>query len=137
MKRRPFPRKLEECVDAAVNPTLGARGKMQARLLKDWPAIAGEEIAANSRPESLIFPQQRLSEGTLCLKVSPSFALTLQYKEPQLLEKLAVYFGYRAIARIRLVQAPLERKTAPVIPPERLARAEQLRALAESLQTET
>ena len=40
---------------------------------------------------------------------SGSIAVELQHLEPVLLERINSYFGYKAVEKVRLIQAPLER----------------------------
>jgi hypothetical protein len=55
-------------------------------------------------PQGLSFQHRdRRMDGTLTLKVQSSQATRLQHLEPQLIERINGYFGYRAIARLRLL----------------------------------
>ena len=94
-------------------------GFSAATLLTDWTAIVGEELAACSAPERLKWPRQaevfaepdaqaRGRPGaTLVLRVDPVRALEVQYGAAQLLERVNRYFGYRAVAELRLLQGPV------------------------------
>ena len=52
------------------------------------------------------------------LRVEPARALDIQYKARLLIDRINAYFGYRAVAEIRLIQAPLIRSAllAPRVP---------------------
>jgi hypothetical protein len=50
------------------------------------------------------------------LRVNPARALDIEYKGQQLIERINGYFGYRAVAELRLKQAPLDRRTAKPAP---------------------
>ncbi len=96
-------------------------GFSTATLLMDWERIAGREIALATSPERLKWPQgfettvddasEPSSRGrpgaTLVLRVDPARALDIEYKSRQILERINSYFGYRAIAELRLLQAPV------------------------------
>ncbi|MED5359394.1 MAG: DciA family protein, partial [Pseudomonadota bacterium] len=56
-------------------------------------------------------------DGTLHLRVAPVAALELQHEAPRLIERINGYFGYAAVAELRLVQAPLKKRN--LIPPRR------------------
>jgi hypothetical protein len=97
----------------------------------DWPRIAGPELAAWTTPERLKWPQayeaapeaeeeSRRPGATLVLRVDPARALDVEYRSRQILERINSYFGYRAIAELRLLQAPV---TSPYSMSDR--RAEQ------------
>jgi hypothetical protein len=97
-------------------------GFSAATLLTDWATIVGADIAKYTKPERLKWPRQpgiydeteaeeRGRPGaTLVLRVDAGRALDIQYRGRQLIERINAYFGYRAVAELRLVQAPM---TAP------------------------
>lgn len=103
-RRRLFPRTLAECVDPLTKPVFSRHGMIEARIIRDWQNIVGPELARHSMPKKLAFPRGRTEEGMLTILVQSGFALPLQYQTPLILERLAVYFGYRAIARIMVQQ---------------------------------
>jgi hypothetical protein len=94
-------------------------GFSAASLLTDWAAIVGGDVAKYTEPERLKWPRQpgiydetgaeeRGRPGaTLVLRVDPGRALDVQYRGRQLIERINAYFGYRAVAELRLVQVPL------------------------------
>ena len=88
-------------------------------LLTDWTTIVGDQLAAYTVPERIKWPHgageikdagcegRGRSGATLVLRVDPARALDIEYKGQQLLERINAYFGYRAVAELRLLQAPL------------------------------
>ena len=83
-----------------------ARGLAAAGIAAEWPAIVGETVAACSWPDRL------RADGTLRICVSGPVAVELQHLEPQILERIAAYYGYRAVTRIAYVnRAPSARPT--------------------------
>lgn len=101
-------------------------GFSTATLLTEWSAIVGEQLAAATSPERVKWPrgaetigesgmEGNRSAATLVLRVDPARALEVEYKSAQLIERINAYFGYRAIAELRILQAPLA-KRAPVPP---------------------
>jgi len=105
------PRSLAAVAGPVARRALGRSRSAVAALIADWPAVVGPEIAAAARPESLGFPRGRQDGATLTLKVAPAEALTLQHDLPRLAERINAHYGYAAVARIKLVQAP------PPVPP--------------------
>ncbi len=55
--------------------------------------------------------------ATLIVRVEPARALDVQYKAQQLMERINGHFGYRAVAELRILQAPLPERTAVVPAP--------------------
>ncbi len=102
-------------------------GFATATLVTDWAKIAGADLASYAVPERLKWPRatgayEDVAEGaegrpgaTLVLRVDPARALDVEYRRQQIAERINAYFGYRAIAAVRIVQAPVEivEKPAP------------------------
>jgi len=94
-------------------------GFSTAALITDWDKVAGSRFAAFTAPQRLKWPaipgvrEARGDDGegrpgaTLVLKVDPARALEAQYATAQIIDRINSYFGYRAVAEIRLIQAPL------------------------------
>ncbi|MDP6517507.1 MAG: DciA family protein [Alphaproteobacteria bacterium] len=99
MARR--PRRLGAVVPQITLAAFGKRGFAEARVLTDWPRIVGPELAATSCPEKIG------RDHSLTVRASSGFALELQHLEPQVLDRIATYFGYRAITRLVIRQGPL------------------------------
>lgn len=95
-------------VPQVTRRVLGRRGLAEGGLIAEWPNIVGSEIAGRCRPEALALARKgRRDDGVLTLKVEPGFALEAQHLGPLLLDRVNGYFGYRAVARLRLQQGPL------------------------------
>lgn len=89
-------------------------------LLTDWPVIVGQDLAQYTKPDKLKWPRQVAissdveagCEGrpgaTLILRVLPARALDVQYGIPQIIDRINSYFGYRAVADVRILQVPFE-----------------------------
>jgi hypothetical protein len=104
--------------------TLGRHGLAEGGLVTDWAAIVGQTIAERSLPLRLSFTGGERREGTLHVRVSGALALELQHLEPQVLERINGYFGYRAVGRLRIHQGPIPGPPAPRLPPAPLPTAE-------------
>lgn len=94
-------------------------GFHSAEIMTDWARIIGADIAKYTEPERLKWPRtyssgETLADGrdarpggTLILRVDPSRALDVEYKAAEIMDRINRYFGYRAIASLKIVQAPL------------------------------
>lgn len=138
-RRRGAMRALAADVPRIVKPALGKRGFSEGQLVAQWADIVGTDLARRVMPEKLTFPPGERRDGALRLRVAPGFALEAQHREPQILERLNAFFGYRALARLVLVQGPLptETATAPrrrrdLAPSERAALAQRVAGIADS-----
>jgi hypothetical protein len=119
-------------------------GFSAATLITDWATIVGADIAAWCAPERLKWPRQADASladpeeeargrpgATLVLAVEAGRALDIQYKARQILERINAYFGYRAVAEMRIVQvAALRRKGEAEQGAPMLARGPEPRAPA-------
>jgi len=107
-------------------------GFAAAALITDWVTIVGRDVAAYTAPERLKWPRGvdfggDIEDGatgrpgaTLIIRVEPARALDVQYKAQQIMERINAHFGYRAIAELRILQAPLpereeRRHPAPIV----------------------
>lgn len=77
------------------------RGFDEAAVILHWQDIVGKGLA------SVCAPQNLRKDGVLQVRVTPAFALELQHMEPVVLDRLASYFGYRAVKRLVLRQGPM------------------------------
>lgn len=101
-------RALASDLPRVTKKAVGRRGFADGALLTDWPRIVGNDLAKASEPLRLTFPKrQERSSGTLVLRVEPGLAITLQHLEPQLLERVNSFFGYRIVSRLKLLQGPV------------------------------
>jgi hypothetical protein len=117
MRRGGGLRRLPDLLGKVLDPASRRRGLAEAGVLTDWPSIVGEVLAARCQPVKLT-ASSRGHGGILHVHVAGSAALELQHSEPQLLERINSYFGYPAVARLRLIRAPLAlpRPTRPTAP---------------------
>lgn len=109
--RRSGMRAIGATVDGLTKPLFEERGFRDAALLNQWETIAGHVLAEHTSPGKISYPGGQRRDGTLHLTVSSSaLAIELQHLEPQLLERVNTYFGYKAVARLRIVQGPLPQR---------------------------
>jgi hypothetical protein len=140
-------RALGNSLTAVTKRAFARRGLTGADLARQWPAIVGRDLAAQCRPRQLRFPKAGPGgggavDGRLTLRVAPGWALEVQHLEPLMLERINGYFGYRAVARLRLQQAPIGRGAAarpaptaeaarPLAPAEEAALHDQVASVAD------
>lgn len=128
---RSFPRPLSEFAGATLSDALKAQGFASAEIIARWADIAGAEIAAHSEPIKIAWSRagnsgQTPEPATLVLRVEGPAAIEIQHLSAVILERVNRFFGWRAIGRLSLRQAPLRRRQAPPAPspldPEAAAR---------------
>jgi hypothetical protein len=119
-------RELGNILSDFLKPMSGADSGFLNRIIADWHLIVGEEISRKARPIKIT----KRGETVLHLQVKEGFQLELQYMEPLLLEKIAVYFGYKAVARFRY--SGMETKPMAKKPQVKTLTAEEKSALLET-----
>jgi hypothetical protein len=118
---RSFPRPLSELLGATLSDALKSQGFASAEILARWGDIVGVEIASHSEPIKIRWPravgEEAAEPATLVLRVEGPAALEIQHLSAVILERVNRFFGWQAIGRIALRQAPLRRREPPAAPP--------------------
>jgi hypothetical protein len=79
--------------------------------------------AAGRRRTELAARTHRVEGAVLVLRVEGPRAIEVQHRSGQILERVNSYFGYRAVAEMRVLQAPVARKAArPAAQPQPIDR---------------
>ena len=93
------------------------QGFASRELITRWAEIAGPNVAAYSEPLKIQWPRpvegQPQEPATLILRVEGPMALEIQHTSDVILERVNRFFGWNAVGKIALRQAPLARKTLP------------------------
>ncbi len=124
-------RPVSEFVSAILDPALRKKTGISVGLLENWPEIAGPELGGSTRPERIIWPPRdaqgdSFRPGTLVLACDQSVVLKVQHLMGELLSRLNTFFGYAALARIRIIQKPVKPwRDTPAKPAAELSDAEQ------------
>lgn len=83
-------------------------GFVQSSVVTRWPEIVGERHAQVCLPEAIRFPPGEKSEGILQLVVLPAHAPLIQHVIPEIIERVNRFFGYKAVARVKLRQGAVK-----------------------------
>src|SRR5690349_22549 len=81
------------------------QGFAARELVTRWSEIAGADIARHAEPLKMQW-----------LRVEGPAALEIQHKSDVLLERVNRFFGWHAVGRLALRQAPLSRRDRPARP---------------------
>ena len=112
------------------------QGFAARELVTRWAEIAGPKVAAHSEPLKMQWPRpvegQQQEPATLVLRVEGPMALEIQHSSDVILERVNRFFGWSAVGRLALRQAPLSRRERPRPPqaPDPKAVAEVAETLA-------
>ena len=111
--RRGGARRIADLIPAVGDLAFRKFGFVQSALITRWPEIAGERIAQVTQPQGLRFARGTKAEGTLKLTVTSAAAPMVQHLSGDLMAAVNRFFGYRAVARIDIVQGIVQRRVSP------------------------
>lgn len=117
-------RAIGQFVEELTRPAFAKYGFSAAVILTQWAAIVGPELAAYTSPERLKWPRKgeldddddgyddgRRGGATLILRVSGPRAIEIQHRSHELAERVNAAFGFRAVTQIRIIQAPVDKRS--------------------------
>ena len=87
-------------------------GFVQSSVVSRWPEIVGPTHARVCQPEAIRFPPGEKVEGILQLVVLPAHAPLIQHVIPEIIDRVNRFFGYRAVARVKLRQGAVKADAA-------------------------
>jgi len=129
-----FPRPLSDLLRKTLNEGFARQGFASSELVTRWETIAGAEIAAHCEPMKIQWPRPVHNEepdpATLVLRVEGPAAIEIQHLSSVILERVNRFFGWSAVGKLALRQAPLSRRDRP-----KPSRAPDPKAVAEVAQT--
>lgn len=110
-------RPLADFVGKCLAGTFARRGFAATAIVTHWEEIVGPEVAAHAEPIKIDWPGPRGGENaepaTLTLRVEGPTAIEIQHLSNIIIERVNRFFGWSAIGRVALRQAPLARQRKP------------------------
>lgn len=104
---------LSVLLGGAINDLFARQGFASRELVTRWAEIAGAEIALHTQPLKIQWPRpvegQPPEPATLVLRVEGPMALEIQHTSDVILDRVNRFFGWHAVGRLALRQAPLSR----------------------------
>ena len=123
-KPRSQPKLLSQLVGQTIADALARQGFASTGVVTHWTEIVGPEIADHAEPMRMVWPRRVHEDdpepATLVLRVEGPVALEIQHLSGMIIERVNRFFGFRAVGRIQIRQAPLARreKKKPPAPPD-------------------
>ncbi len=115
-----FAKPLSVLLSDVFSDAYAKQGFAARELVTRWAEIAGADIARYAEPLKIQWPRpvegQPQEPATLVLRVEGPAALEIQHKSDVLLERVNRFFGWHAVGRLALRQAPLSRRERPARP---------------------
>ncbi len=103
-------RPLKNLVKNIAKESIRKKGFATAQIIFDWNLIIGDELAKYTTPLKVHYPTGKTAGGTLHIEVEHAQALHVQQLEPLIIEKIATYFGFRAVDKLKLIHVNTHRK---------------------------
>ncbi len=104
-------KRLSDLLPAALGPAAARQGFAGAEIVSRWETIVGPEIAACAAPVKLAAPRPQGPEtdqppplSTLTLRVEGAFALEIQHRAPEIVERVNAHLGWRCVGVVKLRQ---------------------------------
>jgi hypothetical protein len=141
IRRGPALDRLDKHFSPIAAKVLRRFGFAYADLIANWRAIVGERLAETSAPERVRWPRGGEAEegrgrgGVLVVAVEGASAIDLQHDSARIIERINGYYGYEAIAALKIHQTRVRRRTMRAAPPPPLSasEAEALEARLEAI----
>lgn len=85
-------------------------GFAQGDVVAHWPEIVGADLVEASLPERIRWPKPAGPDapaqgGTLIIRAAPGRALEIQYEASRIIARINSFFGYGAIAKLKVLSA--------------------------------
>ncbi|MDN5928093.1 MAG: DciA family protein [Hyphomicrobiales bacterium] len=116
-----YPVPLGDVATTILDPVMRKRAGMSTALLQCWGEIAGERLAANTRPERIAWPRRAYEDdpfepATLIIACEGAAALRVQHQTAEIISRANAFLGFAAIGRIKIVQKRVMHATQPEKP---------------------
>ena len=90
-----------------VEKDLSRLGSIQNHIFFNWAHVAGQ-YADITIPHKIKFARKSDIDGQITIKVQNGFGLEVQYAIPLLLDQINARFGFKAISKIKIIQADIQ-----------------------------
>ncbi|MDC7790038.1 DciA family protein [Rhodoplanes sp. TEM] len=112
---RSRPRPLADLVGPALTPAFRRQGFAATEIVTHWDDIVGAEVAGIAEPMKIEWPRRREATdaqepATLVLRVEGPAAIEVQHMAGVIVARINQYFGWPAVGRLAMRQAPLQRR---------------------------
>ena len=115
------PKSIGELLGKTVADALARQGFASTGIITHWAEIVGADIADHAEPIRMIWPRRVHEDdpepASLVLRVEGPVALEIQHLSGVIIEKVNRFFGWKAVGRIQIRQAPLMRRQKKTRPP--------------------
>jgi hypothetical protein len=136
--RETYAQPLAGLLNKCLGEAFARQGFASREILTRWADVVGPDIAAHAEPIRMQWPRDArgTEPATLVLRVEGPAGVEIQHQADIVLERVNRFFGWRAVDRLALRQAPLrgqrKRPARPSADPEAARRIAQTLAVKDA-----
>jgi len=95
---------LGDSINFVLRRIIGQKNKYLAEIIINWPRIVGAELSSNVSPMRIYSAREKGEQVNILLVQADSSAvgLKLSYQQELVIERIAIYFGHRAVHRLKI-----------------------------------
>lgn len=95
---------LKNHVEDAIQPVFKKHSSIYYKIIFNWPLIVGANLRDKVFPVGIRSSAKESTDTTLLLEVkNPCHGLEAQMMSGTILDKISVYFGYKAVSKIKII----------------------------------
>jgi len=96
---------LSDIVPKITKDIFGKKNMLFGKLLSQWTEIVGKDLAERAVPTDIKYPKKDYkNQATLHLSVRSSHATEISMQKDLIIERLNMFFGYKAVKDIKIIQ---------------------------------
>ena len=103
-RKQSYFKKVGNSLPKIIDKNIKEKNFVEISLIKKWREIIGDDIAKFCWPIKIVFSEINNLNGIIFLKTMRGKSMEIEFKNEEIIEKLNQYFGYKAIAKISVVQ---------------------------------
>ena len=103
-RKQSYFKKVGNSLPKIIDKNIKEKNFIEISLIKKWREIIGDDIAKFCWPIKIVFSEINNLNGIIFLKTMRGKSMEIEFKNEEIIEKLNQYFGYKAIAKISVVQ---------------------------------
>jgi hypothetical protein len=97
-------RSAAETARQRVGEAAAGHGFAEPEVLIRWPEVVGEQLSALCVPVKVSYPKAQGLGATLVVRTEGARAPEVEHLGPRIIERVNQFYGYRAIARLKITQ---------------------------------
>ena len=95
---------LGDSINYILRRIIGQKNKVLAEIIINLPRIVGGELSSNASPMKIYSIREKGEQINVLLVQADSSAagLKLSYQQELVIERIAIYFGHKAVHRLKI-----------------------------------